>query len=145
VEVSIRSTKTMAGIKALIGLAFTGSIGLLFLFLSCALPQYNNWYPFSVITFYFLAPIPILIARRVSDDAGGTSSALKELCYFLATGIVLSAFALPVVLSRAPVGAETILPGACGLVMAGNIVMFLTIYGFFMAFDNEDGFGYSTW
>ena len=38
-----------------------------------------------------------------------------------------------------------IAPGACALVMAGNIVMFLTIYGFFLAFDNEDGFEYSTW
>lgn len=35
--------------------------------------------------------------------------------------------------------------GSCGLVMTGNIVMFLTILGFFLAFDNEDGFEYSTW
>lgn len=134
----------MAGLKALIGLAFTGSIGLLFLFLSCALPEYNgNWYPFSVIVFYILAPIPLLLARRCGDDAGGTSGACKELCYFLLTGIVLSAFALPVVLSRA--GAPVITSGACGLVLAGNIVMFITIFGFFKAFDDEDGFVYSSW
>ncbi len=35
--------------------------------------------------------------------------------------------------------------GACWLVITGNVVMFLTIYGFFLAFDNEDGFEYSSW
>ena len=34
--------------------------------------------------------------------------------------------------------------GAAGLVFTGNIVMFLTIFGFFVAFDNED-FDYSSW
>jgi len=135
----------MAGIKALVGLAFSGSIGLLFLFLACALPQYNLWWPFFVIIFYVLAPIPILISRRFSDDIGGTSSALKEVCYFFTTGIVLSAFALPVVMARAPRDDPTIAGGACALVMTGNVVMFMTIYGFFKAFDNEDGFEYSTW
>ena len=35
--------------------------------------------------------------------------------------------------------------GAALLVMTGNVVMFLTILGFFIAFDNEDGFEYSSW
>ena len=35
--------------------------------------------------------------------------------------------------------------GACWLVITGNIVMFLTIFGAFVAFDNEDGFEYSSW
>ena len=82
-------------------LAFTGSIGLLFLFLACALPQFNNWYPFTVVVFYFLSAIPSLLARRHSDDSA--SNPCRELAYFLTTGIVLSAFALPIVLARAPV------------------------------------------
>merc|ERR1711874_128096 len=91
----------MAGVKALVGLAFTGSIGLMFLFLACALPQFNNWYPFTVIIFYLLSPIPSMLARRHSDDSA--SNPCRELAYFLTTGIVISAFALPIVLSRAPV------------------------------------------
>merc|ERR1712045_304847 len=91
----------MAGIKSLVALAFTGSIGLMFLFLACALPQFNNWYPFTVIIFYLLSPIPSMLARRHSDDSA--SNPCRELAYFLPTGIVISAFALPIVLSRAPV------------------------------------------
>jgi len=132
----------MAGIKSLVGLAFSGSIGLLFLFLACALPEFNVWWPLFVLIFYFLAPIPSLMSRRFSEDGiGGASSAWKELCYFFTTGIVLSAFALPIVLARV----SAIHSGACALVITGNLIMFATIYGFFKAFDNEDGFEYSTW
>jgi len=34
--------------------------------------------------------------------------------------------------------------GACGLVVTANAVMFLTILGFFIAFDSED-VEYSVW
>merc|ERR1739838_870040 len=95
------NTENMAGVKALVALAFTGSIGLLFLFLACALPQFNNWYPFTVVIFYLLSPIPTLIDKRHSEDSA--SNPCRELAWFLTTGIVISAFALPIVLARAPV------------------------------------------
>merc|ERR1712098_879987 len=162
----------MAAIKALVGLAFSGSIGLLFLFLACALPQYSNWYPFTVVIFYLLSPLPTLLANRPSDDSS-SSNPCRELAWFLTTGIVVSAFALPIVLARAPVsGGVTPTPGpttttstppitstpspnvtethtvieggACGLVLTANSVMFLTILGFFIAFDSED-VEYSVW
>merc|ERR1711874_891191 len=155
----------MAGVKALVGLAFTGSIGLMFLFLACALPQFNNWYPFTVIIFYLLSPLPSMLARRHSEDSA--SNPCRELAYFVTTGIVISAFALPIVLSRAPVTVTpttpppdtTITPttapnitttttvitgGACGFVLTANAIMFLTILGFFIAFDGDD-VQYSVW
>merc|ERR1712045_916117 len=107
----------MAGVKALVALAFTGSIGLLFLFLACALPQFNNWYPFTVVVFYFLSPIPSLLARRHSDDSA--SNPCRELACFLTTGIVLSAFALPIVLARAPVA---VVPGPNNTTQPMNII-----------------------
>merc|ERR1719510_2812938 len=86
--------------KRLVALAFSGSIGLLFLFLACALPEFNAWWPLFVLVFYFLAPLPSVMSKRLSEDGmGGSSSAWKELCYFFTTGIVLSAFALPIVLA----------------------------------------------
>ncbi len=123
-----------------------------------------------MIVFYIAAPLPTIISRRYTDDMN-SSSALKEFCYFFTTGIVLSAFALPIVLARAEAGDEQhkapvvrtvpkismtrrcyisindiqIAWGACMLVLTGNIVMFLTIFGFFVAFDNDDGFDYSSW
>merc|ERR1712106_1307476 len=135
----------MAGIKSLVALAFSGSIGLLFLFLACALPQFNNWYPFTVVIFYLLSPIPTLIAKRHSEDSA--SNPCRELAWFLTTGIVISAFALPIVLARNPVTIVTPDPtpgpndlstptmatttittvttviegGACGLVVTANI------------------------
>ena len=161
----------MAGVKPLVGLAFSGSIGILLLFLACSLPQFDNWIPFLVVVFYLLSPIPTLIAKRYGQDSSG-SSPCREFAYFVTTGIVVSAFALPIVLARASLAltlapipsnmtstttpAVTAIPdpsdqfttvidaGACGLVLAANTVMFLTIFGFFVAFDSED-VDYTAW
>eukprot|EP00092_Neocalanus_flemingeri_P034301 GFUD01037303.1.p1 GENE.GFUD01037303.1~~GFUD01037303.1.p1 ORF type:complete len:158 (-),score=35.81 GFUD01037303.1:592-1065(-) len=157
----------MAGVKSLVALAFSGSIGLLFLFLACALPQFNNWYPFTVVIFYLLSPIPTLIAKRHSDDS--SSNPCRELAWFLTTGIVVSAFALPIVLARAPVSEVIPTPGPidlsttttlapvtntttntttviegvpAALVTMANLVMFITIGGFFFGFEEDTSWGY---
>ncbi|XP_053628209.1 leptin receptor gene-related protein isoform X1 [Cherax quadricarinatus] len=133
----------MAGVKALVTLAFSASIGLMFLILACALPEYNNWWPFFVLMFYVLAPIPSIIARRMSEDTGG-SNPCKELAYFVTAALVVSAFGLPIVLARSPVAQPVIQWGACALVLAGNVVTFLTIWGFFIMADSDD-VEYSMW
>ncbi|KAK8744222.1 hypothetical protein OTU49_001064 [Cherax quadricarinatus] len=129
--------------KALVTLAFSASIGLMFLILACALPEYNNWWPFFVLMFYVLAPIPSIIARRMSEDTGG-SNPCKELAYFVTAALVVSAFGLPIVLARSPVAQPVIQWGACALVLAGNVVTFLTIWGFFIMADSDD-VEYSMW
>ncbi|KAK3874649.1 hypothetical protein Pmani_031840 [Petrolisthes manimaculis] len=133
----------MAGLKALVALAFGATIGLTFLFLACALPQYANWWPFFVVVFYVLSPVPSLIARRVSEDSGG-SNPCKEMAYFITTILVVSAFGLPIVLARAPIINPVIQVGPCCLVLAGNVVTFLTIWGFFIIADSDD-VEYSMW
>uniref|UniRef100_A0A8P4G0G0 Leptin receptor overlapping transcript-like 1 n=1 Tax=Dicentrarchus labrax TaxID=13489 RepID=A0A8P4G0G0_DICLA len=90
----------MAGIKALISLSFGGAIGLMFLMLGCALPVYDKYWPLFLLFFYILSPIPYCISRRVVDDTDSASNACKELAIFLTTGIVISAFGLPIVFAR---------------------------------------------
>ncbi|XP_072021665.1 leptin receptor overlapping transcript-like 1 isoform X2 [Amphiura filiformis] len=134
----------MAGITSLVGLAFSASIGLLLVVLACALPIFHQiWWPLFVLVFYVLSPIPLLIAQRIagSDSLGAASSALQELCLFITTGIVTSAYGLPLVL----VHTGTIQWGACVLVLAGNTWCFITILIFFMIFNRNDDFEFQVW
>ncbi|KAL0614099.1 Leptin receptor overlapping transcript-like 1 [Plecturocebus cupreus] len=123
---------------ALISLSFGGAIGLMFLMLGCALPIYNKYWPLFVLFFYILSPIPYCIARRLVDDTDAMSNACKELAIFLTTGIVVSAFGLPIVFARA----HLIEWGACALVLTGNTVIFATILGFFLVFGSNDDFSW---
>jgi hypothetical protein len=94
-----------------------------------------------VLVFYTLSPVPTLIARRFADSVE-MSSVLIEICTFITSCIVVSAYGLPIVLARA---ANVIQWGACGLVLAGNTVVFVTILMFFYFFGRDDSFEYSTW
>ena len=133
----------MAGIKALVLLAFGGSIGMTFVILGCALPAYKVWWPLFVILFYILAPIPTIIARRYTNDFDNNPNPCLEFAIFITTGFVVSSFALPIVLARSPVNDPVIQWGACYLTLSGNIIMYLTLVGLFATFD-QDGVGYNT-
>ncbi|XP_049821292.1 leptin receptor gene-related protein [Aethina tumida] len=110
-----------------------------FVILACALPQFNKlWWPFFVVLFYILAPIPTLISRKYSE--GGSSNSSLETAIFITMGFIVSAFALPIVLARATI----IHWAACYLTLAGNVVVFLTLVGFFLTFDQDDS-DYSMW
>ncbi|CAK6441226.1 unnamed protein product [Pipistrellus nathusii] len=135
------SSGDMAGIKALVLLSFSGAIGLTFLMLGCALEDYGVYWPLFVLIFHAISPIPHFIAKRATYDSDATSSACRELAYFFTTGIVVSAFGFPVILARVAV----IKWGACGLVLAGNAVIFLTIQGFFLVFGRGDDFSWEQW
>ncbi|XP_018324346.1 leptin receptor gene-related protein [Agrilus planipennis] len=129
----------MAGIKGLVCLAFAGSIGMTFVILACALPQYKIWWPFFAVLFYILSPIPTLIARRYNENQG-SSNGCMETAIFITMGLVVSSFALPIVLARV----TTIQWGACYLTLAGNVVVYFTLISFFLTFDQEDA-DYNMW
>lgn len=63
----------------------------------------SKYWPLFLLFFYILSPIPYCISRRVVDDTDSASNACKELAIFLTTGIVISAFGLPIVFARAEV------------------------------------------
>ena len=127
-------------VKGLVLLAMAGSVALTFLMLSCALPGYGVYWPLFVIIFYVIVPMPVMIAQRFSGD-DSTSSACKELAIFFTSGIVISAFGLPVVLAHSGV----IFWGSCGLVIAANVVAFLTVLGLFMYIQEDSDYQYSLW
>lgn len=66
----------------------------------------SQYWPLFVLFFYILSPIPYCIARRLVDDTDAMSNACKELAIFLTTGIVVSAFGLPIVFARAHLVSE---------------------------------------
>ncbi|XP_011503282.1 PREDICTED: leptin receptor gene-related protein [Ceratosolen solmsi marchali] len=129
--------------QRLITLAFAGSIGMTFVILGCALPAYKVWWPFFVVLFYILSPIPTLLARRYSES-GTVNKSYLELAIFVTMGFVVSSFGLPIVLARSPINDPVIQWGACYLILTGNVVVYLTIIGFFTAFEQEDT-EYSMW
>ncbi|XP_038056337.1 leptin receptor overlapping transcript-like 1 [Patiria miniata] len=128
----------------LVALAFSASIGILLVVLSCALPTWSQqWWPMFVVTFYVLSPVPMLVGNRISniDSLGAASSALRELCIFLTTGIVVSAYGLPLVFAHTGV----IELGPALLVLAGNTWCFVTILMFFIIFNRNDDFEFQVW
>lgn len=130
-------------LKTLIFLAFAGSIGMTFVILGCALPQYNVWWPLFVVLFYALAPIPTLLVRRYTEDTNSINPYL-ELAIFITMGFVLSSFALPIVLARSPADNPVIQWSACYLTLAGNVIVYLTLVGFFVTFEQDDP-DYNMW
>jgi hypothetical protein len=124
----------MGTLGSIVAMSFLASIGILLLVLGCALPEFKtqqgSWYAMFNLFFYILAPIPVLIMRRMGSDMsdfGGTSNLCVEVSLFFTAGIVVSAFGLPIVLARAGI----IKMGAMGLVVTGNFFIFLTIFLFF--------------
>lgn len=84
-----------------------------------------------------------MIARRYTEHHGTTNACL-ETAIFITMGLVVSSFALPIVLARSPRETPTIKWGACYLTLAGNVVVYLTLLGFFLTFDQEDT-DYNMW
>lgn len=80
------------------------------------------------------------MARRYNSSGMGPSNSCQELAVFLTMGILISAFGFPIILARR----EVIATSACWYVVGGNIVVFLTIAGFFLTFGSED-VDYSMW
>ncbi|KAK2178820.1 hypothetical protein NP493_527g01042 [Ridgeia piscesae] len=96
-----------------------------------------------VLIFYVLSPIPMAIARHYQDSVDSTN-ALVEVAIFITTGIVVSAFGLPIILAHSPQHEPLIQWGACALILTGNSIVFFTILGYFYLFCG-DGFSYDGW
>ncbi|XP_075165226.1 leptin receptor gene-related protein [Haematobia irritans] len=115
---------------ALLICAFMTCIGMTFLILACAVPQQKIFYPFFVLLFYVLSVIPIVLAKRLNP--GSETNPKTEFALFITSGMVLSAFALPIVLAHT----GTITWLGCIFTLVSNVINYLTIFGYVMR-ENE--------
>lgn len=118
------------------------------------------WWPCFVIIFYILSVIPTLLAKRSMQSSLSGTTPCFEFAIFLTMGFVVCSFALPIVLNRADV---VILPvdfepeckftiffffsfqikfGACILTLCGNVVVYVTILGYFLFLDPDENATY---
>ncbi|OQR68395.1 leptin receptor related protein isoform 1 [Tropilaelaps mercedesae] len=124
---------------ALVALAFTGSVGMLMLIVVCFLPQFGTWYPLLNVIMYLLT-VPLLLIARNAHDSMSTSNPREEVALFLIAAVVVSAFALPVILTRAPHEPPLMQVGACGLTLVANVIVYGTILGFFLTFGRDSAY-----
>ncbi|KAG1789882.1 vacuolar protein sorting 55 superfamily protein [Suillus plorans] len=111
-----------AGLKTVILLSFVLAVGFLLIILSCAL--WVNWLPLLVALTFVLAPLPnALFAHCGGDEFSSSDNATGavDLGRFLTSIIVVTGFALPVVLTHS----EVLKPGACAMsIIGGGYVLF---------------------
>ncbi|XP_037956811.1 leptin receptor gene-related protein [Teleopsis dalmanni] len=110
-------------------------LGMTCLILACAVPNPKIFYPFFVLLFYVLSVLPVLAMKQ--GILGGETNPKVEFALFLTAGMVLSAFALPIVLAHSHV----ITWLACNLTILGNLINYLTMFGYAMKGDGMDSIG----
>ena len=116
----------MSELKRLILLSLAFVIGLTALVTACLVD--NNWLILCIAIFYVLSPVPFLVPNCFCDDKLDPSSVARDWIYFLTTGLVISSFALPIVMYR--IGFITGL--AMNLVFVSDIIVLLSILGIFV-------------
>ncbi|EKM55574.1 uncharacterized protein PHACADRAFT_256286 [Phanerochaete carnosa HHB-10118-sp] len=124
-----------AGLKTVILLSFVLAVGFLMIILSCAL--WSNWLPLLVALIFVLAPLPnALFAHCGGDDltADYEGSGPVDLGRFLTSFVVVTGFALPLVLAHS----EIIRPGACAMSIIGGSLVYGTILAYSAAFRQEE-------
>ena len=97
-----------------------------------------------MVIFYILSPLPILISKRCVSDSYMSdpyNGRCVELCAFLTSIIVVSAYALPALMAHTPLDHPIIKWSSAGFIFAGNTVIFLTIYIFIKATMTEENYG----
>lgn len=124
-----------AGLKTVILLSFVLAVGFLLIILSCAL--WTNWLPLLVALTFVLAPLPnALFAHCGGDEFSSyeTGSVAVDLGRFITATIVVTGFALPIVLAHS----EVIKPAACIMSIFGGGLVYSTILTYTAAFRQDD-------
>ncbi|KAG8813730.1 Vacuolar protein sorting-associated protein 55 [Serendipita sp. 399] len=129
-----RNRKESGNKYAVIFLSFFLAVGFLLIILSCAL--WSNWLPLLVALIFVLAPLPnTLFAHCGSDEFGNDyeSTPAVDLGRFITSIVVVSGFALPLILQHA----EVIKPAASYMSIVGGALVYGTILAYTAVFKQE--------
>ncbi|TDL27498.1 vacuolar protein sorting 55 [Rickenella mellea] len=123
-----------AGLKTVILLSFVLAVGFLLIILSCAL--WSNWLPLLVALTFVVAPLPNALFSHCGSDDFSTEnegSGPVDLGRFITSLIVVTGFALPLILAHA----EVIKPAACIMSIIGGGLVYGTILAYTAAFKQD--------
>ncbi|KAK0210805.1 vacuolar protein sorting 55 [Desarmillaria ectypa] len=125
-----------AGLKTVILLSFVLAVGFLLIILSCAL--WHNWLPLLVALTFVLAPLPNAVFSHCGSDdfssqyEGGGGPI--DLGRFITSLVVVTGFALPVVLAHS----DVITKSACVMSIIGGGLVYGTILAYSAAFRQDE-------
>ncbi|KAK0450916.1 related to VPS55-protein involved in late endosome to vacuole trafficking [Armillaria ostoyae] len=125
-----------AGLKTVILLSFVLAVGFLLIILSCAL--WHNWLPLLVALTFVLAPLPNAVFSHCGSDEfssqyeGGGGPI--DLGRFITSLVVVTGFALPVVLAHS----DVITKSACVMSIIGGGLVYGTILAYSAAFKQDE-------
>lgn len=123
----------MPGQRSILAMSFIASIGITAQVLSCALPRHEgNFWPLIIYLLYILLPIPIILYRRIVKETmigmnERDSNRTRDYAIFFTAGIMVSSFALPLLMARSPQEKPVIAPISCFLLEVGNILCYSTV------------------
>lgn len=123
----------MPGQRPILAMSFIASIGITFEILACTLPKNEgNFWPLVIYIFYILLPLPILLFKRIVKETvigmnEKDSARARDYAVFFTAGIMVSSFALPLVLARTPIDKPVLAPISCFLLEIGNILCYTTM------------------
>ncbi|CUM63049.1 uncharacterized protein PRCAT00000612001 [Priceomyces carsonii] len=128
-------------LNKIIGLSIVLSMGFLLVVLAGI---YGNWFPIIIGIVFSIAHLPVAITKAITSSSdydfnfdpstSTTSSFLKELGQFLSAFLIVSGFALPVLLHHSHILTKT----AMILTIVGGSLIYGTVYTFSLYFDEPE-------
>jgi hypothetical protein len=124
-----------AGLRTVILLSFVLAVGFLLIILSCAL--WSNWLPLLVALTFILAPLPNALFSHCGSDEFTShyeGSGPVDLGRFITSLVVVTGFALPIVLAHS----DIIDTRACIMSIGGGGLVYGTILAYTAAFSQDE-------
>lgn len=128
-------------LNKIIGLSIVLSTGFLLVVLAGI---YGNWFPIIIGLVFALAHIPVVVSNVVLDNGdydfnfdpstATLNNAIRETGLFVLAVLLVSGFALPVLLHHSHILTTT----AMVLTIIGGVLIYGTVYTFSLFFRDED-------